>query len=645
MASDDHRPVKTLEISYRHLQGIILHDLAELNVIIGANNVGKTTLLRALRAQTGHDIPDRDRAKVNEGYDFLADQEQEIARCYGSDYRMLESSRAAIARCSTNGSQIWGPRDALERLIWNGRNYYFHYDTKEPSLYRKEPELPKNRRHAGVDVDSLAVRVFHTSVEKNERRDHYPHSSIENPNIIRLRPTPSHYSWLQQSFFLWHRRKSSYLDDMGICPRLDPDAQHLAGRLHQLRAERQRDFHQRLTQFIEAVIPGLGEPVTRLVERASDGQRIKPARYYRERDMERPEPDLPGVEIVFSGPPERTLENLGGGVEQVLALGLVLLGEPDDGALFIEEPESHLHPDAQRRLLQQVLRHRGQRQIFITTHSPVFIDAFDGRGHVYRIYRDADGQGHVESCLRPGPRRRALDDLGARASQLLQSNCVIWVEGPTESVLMRAWLGWLAPELHEHRHYEFAYTGGSLLAHLGADVDHGGDGDGDDLRDLFRLCRYNAVLCDRDAAPGARAAKPDVRRLRELAATPDLRDHLHLWVTHSYEVEWYLPQAVIAQLWSDAAAAHVADSPLAGRRPFYEVLRGSRVRGTKSAEQRKVRYARQAVELPLSPTERAADDHPWWTGPTGEHLREQLLRLADFIRRANGSGSQPRRSS
>jgi predicted ATPase len=405
--------------------------------------------------------------------------------------------------------------------------------------------------------------------------------------------------WLTSSFFLWHRRKSEYADTLQKRDKLDPDAVHLAARLDQLRTEKPRAFHEQLERFINAVIPGLAEPTTR---RREDGK----------------------VEVMFG---DHSLEALGGGVEQVLVLALILLGEPDKGGIFVEEPETHLHPDAQHRLIEQILKYLGKRQLFLSTHSPVFLNCFGQRADVFRVTRE-NHKAQVERSLHRGQQRHVLDELGVRPSSLLQSNCVVWVEGPTESVLVRHWLSLVDEELHEQRHYDFVYTGGSIRTHLGADVEPSLM----DLRDIFRVCRHNYFVCDRDAVPDAEPAKAEVGRIQEMVG-----DHLAVWVTDGYEIEWYFPPMVVAALWTEKVARHLFDDPAVFTKPFYKMLRETNERGAMSAGDHKVEYARQAVRLSRERPPLAA---AWFEGDIGKSLRTHIESLAAFIRRANGLPSR-----
>lgn len=59
-----------------------------------------------------------------------------------------------------------------------------------------------------------------------------------------------------------------------------------------------------------------------------------------------------------------------------------------------------------------------------------------------------------------------LNDLDVRASDILQSNGIIWVEGPSDRVYIKHWLEILGSgDIEEGRDYQFLYYGGRLLSH------------------------------------------------------------------------------------------------------------------------------------------------------------------------------------
>jgi hypothetical protein len=93
--------------------------------------------------------------------------------------------------------------------------------------------------------------------------------------------------------------------------------------------------------------------------------------------------------------------------------------------LLIEEPESHLHPEMQRRLLA-FLAERPDKQYVIATHSNVFLDS----AYVDRVFQTQYKQNiSIEDQT---TRAALLSDLGYQVTDNLVSDAVILVEGPTD---------------------------------------------------------------------------------------------------------------------------------------------------------------------------------------------------------------------
>ncbi len=93
--------------------------------------------------------------------------------------------------------------------------------------------------------------------------------------------------------------------------------------------------------------------------------------------------------------------------------------------LLIEEPESHMHPDMQRRLLTFV-RDQTDKQLFVTTHSNVFLN----NALVDRVFFTTFGSKvTVDDATSTAS---ILDDLGYAVTDNLVSDLVVLVEGPSD---------------------------------------------------------------------------------------------------------------------------------------------------------------------------------------------------------------------
>jgi len=244
------------------------------------------------------------------------------------------------------------------------------------------------------------------------------------------------------------------------------------------------------------------------------------------------------------------LSHTGSGFKTILAV-LVLLHlipynekkEPGNYIFAFEELENNLHPSLQRRLLSYLREFAIEYQclIFLTTHSNVMIDFFSRDDSAQIIHVTHDGEKattrHVQTYI---DNRGILDDLDIRASDLLQANCVVWVEGPSDRVYFNRWIDlWTDGTLKEGVHYQCMFYGGRLLDHVSA-------GDPEQLNDgvaILRINRNAIIIIDSDKKKSSDRINKTKERIRKEITDIDGLD----WVTSGREIENYIPSAVIAQ--------------------------------------------------------------------------------------------------
>ncbi|WP_411726719.1 ATP-dependent nuclease [Methyloglobulus sp.] len=99
----------------------------------------------------------------------------------------------------------------------------------------------------------------------------------------------------------------------------------------------------------------------------------------------------------------------------------------------MEEPENSLHPKAQRQLLSVIQEISNSNQVIVTTHSPVFIDRSRFESNIL-LTRTSVGN-TIAKIFDSNDLSKIRTDLGIRASDALLKgggNCAILVEGNTE---------------------------------------------------------------------------------------------------------------------------------------------------------------------------------------------------------------------
>lgn len=207
-----------------------------------------------------------------------------------------------------------------------------------------------------------------------------------------------------------------------------------------------------------------------------------------------------------------------------------------------EELENNLHPALLRRLLAYLRKTAVEKgcHFFLTTHSSVAIDLFasDDQAQILHVTHDGNRASvrtvktYIENC-------GVLVDLDIRASDLLQANGIVWVEGPTDRLYFNRWVTeWTGGQLKEGTHYQCVFYGGRLLAHLtAADPDSSVD----DLVKIFRVNRNAILIIDSDK----KKAKDEINRTKQRLLSEISRMGGISWLTAGREIENYIPKEAL----------------------------------------------------------------------------------------------------
>ena len=207
-----------------------------------------------------------------------------------------------------------------------------------------------------------------------------------------------------------------------------------------------------------------------------------------------------------------------------------------------EELENNLHPALLRRFLNFIFNIciDSGCLIFLTTHSNVSIDAFSKNQQAQIIHvTHHNGVSKTNPIKTYIDNKGILDDLDIRASDLLQSNGIVWVEGPSDRIYFNKWVElWANGDLKEGTHYQCVFYGGRLLSHIDASSP-------DEMEEngvcIFRVNSNALILIDsdkKDEQDGINTTKQRiVKEIQEVGGAS--------WITNGKEIENYIPLQVV----------------------------------------------------------------------------------------------------
>lgn len=211
-----------------------------------------------------------------------------------------------------------------------------------------------------------------------------------------------------------------------------------------------------------------------------------------------------------------------------------------------EELENNIHPALLRRLNDYIYKSSVENEFiyFLTTHSNVLIDQFSKQIDAQIIHITQSNA--ISSCATATTYVQSngiLDDLDVRASDLLQANGIIWVEGPSDRIYINRWIEiWSDGHLKEGTHYQVVFYGGRLLSHLSAEVPQ----DVDAGISILNANRNAIMLIDSDKRNQRSSINDTKQRLKDELS----RIGAVCWITKGKEIENYIPASAVDSFWN-----------------------------------------------------------------------------------------------
>jgi predicted ATPase len=376
----------------------------DLTILAGRNNVGKTSLLRALRLpqeSTPGAAPDKAlsytwqlsadeiRAAVNlDAIESFRSIVSEIEERQGCELHLLlhtplrPDDSFPLAKDTGGG----GPRtigefkiDRLELVGTDIRLGVFGREETNPHAPTLWWESEQIRGQPSISTSLTQIGALHTLAT----------------NLIRA------------PYYIRPRRTTSRMAFQPVRA-VTADGGNLTNVLMTLFVNDRHTLFQKIETFICEVFPDIKSVEVHTV---NDGA-------------------PPEIEIYMAfrrrGGLEVPLEYCGTGIEQLLMLATAVVTAPQPGIFLVDEPHAFLHPAAERGLLRFLQQH-SEHQYVVATHSPTFLNAYP-LAHTRLISIDENGS-HITSVT---DKAEILEAVGVTAADLWTADAILWLEGPSD---------------------------------------------------------------------------------------------------------------------------------------------------------------------------------------------------------------------
>lgn len=231
------------------------------------------------------------------------------------------------------------------------------------------------------------------------------------------------------------------------------------------------------------------------------------------------------------------IDSYGTGVHEITILATAVT-TLDQKICCIEEPEIHLHPGLQKEFIIYIANETTNTYI-ITTHSNAFIDLpIDMQLFHTRLKAKVT---MVSSPIDTNDVSNILADLGYKPSDILQSNGIIWVEGPSDRIYIKKWIELIsADKWVEGKDYLIMFYGGRLLSHLTLNEKY----EVDNFIKLLKINRNAIVVMDSDRKKSGERVNKTKKRIKEECE----KNGCIPWITNGREIENYLTDDLLSDV-------------------------------------------------------------------------------------------------
>lgn len=221
---------------------------------------------------------------------------------------------------------------------------------------------------------------------------------------------------------------------------------------------------------------------------------------------------------IGNGEDFRALHDVGDGIQSIIVCCFpAFKNRTINTRLYIEEPELTMHPSVQRVLIEVLINKFPLLQTFITTHSNHFLDLvydYENEVSIHTFEKELNTTEEHFFIKNATDYSRIIDLIGLRNSSVFLANCVIWTEGVTDRMLLRKLLKMKdVSEYKEDYHYTFAEYGGLNLENYDFASEQN---NGESNTTVNAISKRNLVIVDNDLNELGGSKDERIKKLKKI---------------------------------------------------------------------------------------------------------------------------------
>ncbi|ACV11882.1 SMC domain protein [Halorhabdus utahensis DSM 12940] len=396
--------------------------LGDFNLLIGKNNAGKSNIVKAIYRYRDLVAGNVDISDFYESAVTRGKQPEPIK--FSISYQIEEGTRENLIESLSENHEV--SASVYDTLMDSEsfQKYNHEISIRETGVSHNTINTCLNGSKVELgtlDVSDESVELLDLDELMDKNRSRHQLSDKPSNQINDVIPS-SIQGGILGEFSEWKIiapfRRTEERGVFGADPDLDPTGENLTTFLQSIREDGTGRYSKICKQY-EDIMEGVDEV---RIETREDGDGNA----------------VPTIRIDEQQSDDIGLDELSSGAKEILILVTqIIVSRSDNSPLYIEEPELHLHPAAEREIYSMITRvaQDYNTQVIVTTHSDVFVDEVN----VEDIFSVKRGDYTYIDTVNQGELGEILTDIGYPTSEFLQADRIVFVEGRSDRVVLSNW--------------------------------------------------------------------------------------------------------------------------------------------------------------------------------------------------------------